>query len=132
MQKLLKALLINIFLLLTIITKGQTNNIDSLLCKEWKFLAYEGDSEKITVTKEQEKDRVIFYFDHTVKSIEGGNIQHGIWNYDATQKKLTVVYHETKEKMVFKLITINKRSFIVEMKDLDGMVFKIHMAPASR
>ena len=132
MQKLLKTLLINIFLLLTIITKGQTNNIDYLLCKEWKFLAYEGGSEKIAVTKEQEMDRVIFYFDHTIKSLEGGNIQHGIWNYDAPQKKLTVVYHETNETMVFKLITINKRSFIVEMTDLDGMIFKIHMAPASR
>jgi hypothetical protein len=112
---------------------GQTtNSIDSLLCKEWKLVSYEEGGEKFPPSPEQKNDRMIFYSDHKVKSIETGNIQIGIWQYDATKKTLSVVANKTKEKAIMKVLKITKDECILEYKDPEGTLLKIHMVPVSK
>lgn len=126
MKELLKILLTSAFLLIGMIAKAQTAT-DSLLCQEWKLVSYEEGGQKMLAQKDQANDRMIFYLDHKVKSIEGKLIEYGIWQYDATQKKLTVIDNATKEKMVFKLIKVDSHSLVVEMKDRDGVVLRLNM-----
>ncbi len=132
MEKLIKGLFITLCLLISYTAKAQSTSVDSLLCKEWKLLAFEEGGEKIAARKDQEKDRMIFYMDHKVKSIETDNIQNGIWQYDASLKKLTVIDQATKAKMTLKIITLTNNLLIVEMKDPNGIPLKIYMDPVIR
>src|SRR5689334_20918135 len=100
-------------ILITLLTQfsktaiGQTtDSFDSLICKEWKLVSYEEQGEKFPPAPDQKNDRMIFYNDHKVKSIETGNIQNGIWQYDATKKTLSVVDNQTKEKATMKVLKI--------------------------
>ena len=101
--------IISILFLFSKIAFGQTNqNIDSLICKEWKLAYYEEGGEKFPPSKEQKNDRMIFYKDHKVKSIEAGNIQNGTWKYDEPTKTLIVVDNQTKERANLKVLKITK------------------------
>lgn len=101
----------------------------SLICKEWKLLFYEESGEKIPPAPDQRNDRMFFYQDNTAKSIEGKVIQHATWKYDEHTKILTVVDNETKEKMTLKLITLTAQVCVMDYKDPDGVVLRMHMAP---
>lgn len=112
--------------------KGQDKNnktFDELICKEWKLQFYEEQGKKIMPTPDHKEDRMIFYKDKKVKSIEIGDIQHGVWKYDATQSVLTVVDNDTKEKVVLKVIKIMDNECVLEFKDPDGSILKMHMLP---
>ncbi|MFM2386495.1 MAG: hypothetical protein RL660_1252 [Bacteroidota bacterium] len=112
---------------------GQTtSSIDSLLCKEWKLVSYKEGGEKFPPSSKQKNDRMIFYNDHKVKSIETGNIQNGIWQYDATKKALSVVDNKTKEKAIMKVLKITKDECILEYTDPEGTSLKIYMVPVSK
>ena len=72
---------------------------------------------------------MIFYIDHKVKSIEAGNIQNGTWKYDVTNKILSVVDNQTKEKANLKVLKITKDECILEYKDPEGGIIKMYMKP---
>lgn len=110
----------------------QSDNIDSLLCKNWQLVSYEESGEKFPPSPEQKNDRMTFYFDHKVKSVETGNIQNGTWEYDSTKKLLTVIDNQTKEKAVLKVLKLTKTECVLEYKDPEGTMLKMHMAPVSK
>ncbi len=111
--------------------KAQTT-IDTLLCKEWKLKSYEESGKIFSPAPDQINNRMIFYFDHKVKSIETGNIQNGIWKYDSKAKMLMVVDNLTKEKVVLKVIRITKDECILEFKDPEGALLKMHMVSVTK
>ncbi|AWO00502.1 hypothetical protein DLD77_01660 [Chitinophaga alhagiae] len=122
-----------VFLLLCSCSLAQqksTANFSDLICKEWKLVFYEEDGEKIPPAPQQKGDRMIFYKDNKVKSIEAGAIQNGIWQYDSVKKTLVVTDNSTKEKMIMKVLQINQDLCVLEFKDADGIVLKMHTAPA--
>jgi hypothetical protein len=106
-----------------------TDNFDKLICKEWVLKFYQQGSDKFPPSPEQKNDRMTFYSDHKVKSIEGGGIQNGVWEYNASKKLLTVTDHDTKEKMNLTVISLTETSCILEFTDPDGGKMKMHMAP---
>lgn len=73
---------------------------------------------------------MIFYKNHKVKSIEGGVLQNGIWQYDSGKKVLIVTDNATKEKMILKVLKINQNLCVLEFKDPDGIVLKMQMVLA--
>ncbi|HEY1164037.1 MAG TPA: hypothetical protein VGE90_02695 [Chitinophaga sp.] len=101
----------------------------SLICKEWKLLFYEEDGEKFPPAPEQRNDRMFFYPDYKVKSIEGKKIEHATWKYNAAAKTLIVTDNETKEKMTLKLISLTAQLWVMDYKDPEGAVVRMHMAP---
>jgi hypothetical protein len=126
-------------ILITLLTQfsktaiGQTtDNFDSLICKEWKLVSYEEQGEKFPPAPDQKNDRMIFYNDHRVKSIETGNIQNGIWQYDATKKTLSVVDNQTKEKATMKVLKITSDECVLEYKDPEGNLLIMYMAPVPK
>ncbi len=125
----LKSLPLLLLLFFTQSAFAQPSEIDSLICKSWKFVAYEAEGEKIMASPDQKNDRMIFYFDNQVKSIEGKKIENGTWTYDSTKKILTVIDNQTKVKAIMKVLRLTKTQCILEYKDPNGIVLKIHMAP---
>ena len=122
-----------LLLLLTILIKdtfGQTNTtIDSLLCKEWKLTFYEEAGEKFSPAPDQKDSKMIFYFDHKVKSIEPDNIQNGVWQYNTKSKVLTITDNQTKEVATMKISKLTSEECILEYKDRDGILLKMYMIP---
>lgn len=104
------------------------NTIDSLLCKEWKLVAFEEGGKKIPAQPEQKGDRMIFYFNHKVKSVDAGVNELGIWSYDAKSQMLTITDNESKEKMQLKVLKITAEECELSFKE-DDLVIKIYMAP---
>jgi hypothetical protein len=101
----------------------------SLICKEWKLLFYEEGGEKFPPTPEQRNDRMFFYADYKAKSVEGKKIEYATWKYDDATKIMTVIDNETKEKMTLKLITLTAQVCVMDYKDPEGIVLRMHMAP---
>ncbi|QEH42866.1 lipocalin family protein [Chitinophaga sp. XS-30] len=101
----------------------------ALICKEWKLKFYEEDGEKFPPAPDQSGDRMFFYQDNTVKSIEQKKIQHGTWAYDEVKKILTVVDNETKEKATLKVIALAPDKCVLDYKDPEGSVLRMHMVP---
>jgi hypothetical protein len=101
----------------------------SMICKEWKLEFYEESGEKIPPAPDQRGDRMFFYQDNTVKSVEGKKIQQGTWTYDGVTKILTVTDNETKEKMKLKIITLTDKAWVADYKDPEGTVLRMHMTP---
>ncbi len=112
---------------------GQVSGgIDSLICKEWKLAFYEEEGEKFPPSPEYANDIMVFYPDYTVKSVETGKIQNGIWEYDPTEKLLSVVDDQTKEKAIMKVLKITKDECILEYEDPDGALLKMYLVPTSK
>jgi hypothetical protein len=107
-------------------------DFDNLICKEWALKFYEQGSDKIPPSPEQKNDRMIFYPDHKVKSIEAGGIQNGVWEYSASKRLLTVVDNETKAKMNLIVIGLTQDECILEFTDPDGGKMKMHMIPVKK
>ena len=113
-------------------TSQANHNIDSLICKSWNLTFYEESGEKFQPGPEQKNDRMIFYFDHKVKSIETDNIQNGVWDYDPIRKLLTVIDNDTKEKAIMKVLKLTNDECILEYKDPEGTLLIMNMVPASK
>ena len=107
----------------------QANHTDSLICKEWKLVSYEEAGKKYPPSPEQKNDRMIFSFNHKVKSIESGSVQNGNWQYDSVKNILTIVDNQTKEKAIMKVVQLSDRECVLEYKDPDGVLLKIYMVP---
>jgi hypothetical protein len=102
----------------------------SLICKEWKLLFYEEGGEKFPPAPDQRNDRMFFYPDYKVKSIEGKTIEYATWKYNEATKTMTVIVKETKEKSTLKLITLTAQKCVLDYIDPEGGVVRMHMVPA--
>lgn len=101
----------------------------TLLCKEWKLDFYVDNGEKLPPTPEQKGDRMFFYRNNTVKSIEGGEIQHATWKYDETRKIVTVIDNETKAKFIMKVVSLTNEVCVIDVRDPEGSVMRMQMSP---
>ncbi|MBS3915540.1 MAG: hypothetical protein KG003_13680 [Bacteroidetes bacterium] len=105
---------------------------DSLLCKEWKLVSVEAEGKTTPADAEQEKDRMIFYFDHTAKSIDAGIVEMMKWTYDpkTTIMTITPTHGET---IVLKVLSISKVECSMEFSGTEPEEgsFIMHMAPAT-
>ncbi|MXV50070.1 hypothetical protein GS399_03730 [Pedobacter sp. HMF7647] len=123
-----------IFLLLLVnstkITFGQ-NNItnETLICGTWKLKSYEEAGVKHLGSANQNESQMIFYADHKFKSIEPGNIENGAWNYNPTTKILTTTDNITKKVAIIKVSKLTSEECVLEFKDPDGILLKVHMIP---
>jgi hypothetical protein len=112
--------------------QAQSNpTIDSLLCKEWRLIAYEEGGEKFPASPQQKNDKMIFYFNHQVKSYDGDLVEIGVWSYNEQTKKLTITDKESKEKLEVKVIKLTKLECVLEFKE-NGESLKIFMEPVRK
>jgi hypothetical protein len=102
---------------------------ESLLAREWKLAYYEEAGERIPPSPDQRNDVMDIHADHTVVSIESGGTQRGTWSYDEGKKELVVLDSSTKEQMVLRVVFLDAKSCILEFKDPDGVVLRMHMVP---
>lgn len=102
---------------------------ETLLVKKWKLAYYEEGGERIPPAPDQRNDVMDFHADHTVVSVESGGTQNGIWAYHEEKQQLVVVDKATKERMELRVVTLEGRSCVLEFKDPDGVVLRVHMVP---
>lgn len=102
---------------------------ETLLVKKWKLAYYEEGGERIPPAPDQRNDMMEFHADHTVVSVESGGTQNGTWVYHEDKKQLVVVDKATKERMELRVVTLEGRSCVLEFKDADGVVLRVHMVP---
>lgn len=111
---------------------AQTLDLDSLLCKSWRADYYEAQNKRMEPLPTQKNDRMIFFFDHKVKSYEGNVVHLGNWDYDPLNKMLIIIDAQNKSKAMMKLKELNKRSMTWEFNSPDGQLMRLHMVPAAR
>lgn len=104
---------------------------EALLLKSWKLVYYEESGERIPPAPEQRNDVMDFHADHTVVSKEGGVTEKGTWSYDSGKKQLVVVDSATKERMVLRVVELEEKRCVMEFKDPDGVVLRMHMVPTN-
>ncbi|MDX5321901.1 MAG: lipocalin family protein [Bacteroidota bacterium] len=123
------------FLLFSLTNTSQaqsTGSIDSLLCKEWKLVSIQEGNDTYTLDPGEQNDRMIFYFNHRVKSIESGTVEYGTWKYDADPKTLTIVDDASKETIVLQVVKLTHTECVLVYKDAEGLILRIKMASASK
>ena len=106
-----------------------SKDFDNLICKEWLLKAYEEDGEKFSPAPEQQNDLMIFYKNKEVKSIESGNIQNGVWQYNSRTNELVILDNDTKEKTILKVLKLTQNECIIEYKEPEGTSLKMYMVP---
>lgn len=111
-----------------VVQAQSSQNIDSLLCKEWRLVAYEEGGEKFNASPQQKNDKMIFYFNHQVKSYDGDLVEMGVWSYNEQTKKLTITDKISKEKLEVEIIKLTKLECVLAFKE-DGESLKIFMEP---
>ena len=68
----LKSLPLFLLLFFTQYAFAQSSEIDSLICKSWKTVAYEQGGKKVYQGKDQKDDRIIFYENRNLELITEG------------------------------------------------------------
>jgi hypothetical protein len=112
----------------TIDTKA-TSKIDSLICKKWKPVAYEEDGKKFDTPEKFQTTRMNFSFDHTVESTDKGNSSVGVWTFDETLNKITIVDKITKETTIIKVNSISENELVVQIGKPEERMLILYMQP---
>lgn len=115
----MKRLLLS-FALLTFSFQVFSQDFKDLITKEWRLEMYEESGEKFPPSPEQKNNKMVFFKDNTVKSIESKQTQNGIWKYDKNLKKLTIIDVDTKEKNTFTVLKISEKDCILELNTSEG------------
>ncbi|SDG87465.1 lipocalin family protein [Chitinophaga filiformis] len=103
-----------------------------MISKEWKLQFYGESGKKQAPSSKQQEDRMIFYKDNRVLSIENGKKETGNWQYDPSKKLLTITDNQTREQTQFQVIKLNEAQFVVGYKDPEGVLLEIHMLPVKK
>ncbi|SHN23361.1 hypothetical protein [Chitinophaga sp. CF418] len=103
-----------------------------MISKEWRLAYYGDNSKKQTPSAKQQEDRMIFYKDNRVLSIENGKKENGNWQYDPTKKLLTITDKQTREQTLYQVIKLDQDQFVVGYKDPEGVLLEIHMLPIKK
>ena len=130
MKYLIKIIFLILLVSSTKTTFGQsTTTNETLICKTWKLKFYDEAGVKHQSSADQNESQMIFYPNHKYKSIEPGNIENGVWKYNPTTKILTTTDNVTKKVAVMKVSKLTTKECVLEFKDLDGILLKVHMIP---
>lgn len=103
-----------------------------LISKEWKLQFYGENGKRQPPSPQQQEDRMIFYKDHRVLSIENGNKENGNWQYDSTKNQLTITDNQTREQILLQVIKLDQEQFVAGYKDPEGVLLEIHMLPVRK
>jgi hypothetical protein len=103
-----------------------------MISKEWKLEFYGDKGKKQAPSSQQQEDRMIFYKDNRVLSIENGKKEDGNWQYDPNKKLLTITDNQTREQTRFQVIKLNQAQFVLGYKDPEGVLLEIHMLPVKK
>jgi hypothetical protein len=103
-----------------------------MLSREWKLQYYGENGKKQPPSPQQQEDRMIFYKDNRVLSIENGKKEHGSWQYDPTKKLLTIIDNQTREQLLFQVIKLDQEGFVAGYQDPGGVLLQIHMLPVKK
>lgn len=102
-------------------------SFNDLIAKEWKLAYYGDNGKKQPPSKEQADNRMTFYKDKRVLSVEQGKQDQGIWQYDSTTKVLTITDNKTKGILALQVMQLDQSKFVVGYKDPNGALVEIHM-----
>jgi hypothetical protein len=114
---------------------AQSNNLvafTDMISKEWKLEFYGENGKKQPPTPQQQEDRMIFYKDNRVLSIENGKKEQGNWQYDPTKKLLTITDKQTGEQLLLQVIKLDQERFVAGYQDPAGILLEIHMLPVKK
>ena len=96
-------------------SKLTSKDKDALFCKKWKEISFEENGKKYNTPDNLTNNRIIFFPDHTVKSIQSDMSKIGVWSFDKKTKILTITDNETKFNIVFKVIEITEQQLIYQI-----------------
>ena len=102
-------------------------SFSELIAKEWKLQYYGDQGKKQPPSERQLENRMIFYKDNRVLSLEQGKQDHGVWQYDSTKKVLTITDNKTKGIVELQVMQLDSAQFVVGYKDPNGNLIEIHM-----
>lgn len=103
-----------------------------MISKEWKLQFYGENDKRQAPSPEQQENRMIFYKDNRVLSIENGKKENSSWQYDSAKQLLTITNNRTKEQLLLQVIKLDQEQFVVGYKDPEGVLLKIHMLPVKK
>ncbi len=112
----LKSLPLFLLLFFTQSAFAQSSEIDSLICKSWKFVAHEQGGKKVYQGKDQKDDRIIFYENRNLEMITEGKKDYFTWSYDEINKLIYVTDKTTKARLKFGVLKLNENELILESK----------------
>ena len=92
-------------------------NLETLLCKEWKLRYMEEDGRREYPDEGEVNDRFIFAVNHTVEIREAGESRDGLWQYDPSTKWLVITNRMNKDKLTMALITLTKDELVLKFMD---------------
>ena len=123
----LKSLPLFLLLFFTQSAFAQSSEIDSLICKSWKTVAYEQGGKKVYQGKVQKDDRIIFYENHNLEMITGKEKDYLTWSYDEINKLIYVTDKTTKARLKFGVLKLNENELILESKieDLNQIIYLV-------
>ena len=124
----IKSLPILLLLFFTQSAFAQSSEIDSLICKSWKTVAYEQGGKKVFQGKDQKDDRIIFFENHNLEMITGKEKDYFTWSYDEINKLIYVTDKTTKARLKFRVIKLNESELILESK-IEDFIQIIYLVP---
>ncbi|MFY8019585.1 MAG: hypothetical protein ACOVP1_00250 [Bacteroidia bacterium] len=106
---------------------AQSREIDSLICKSWKFVAHEQGGKKVYQGKDQKDDRIIFYENRNMEMITEGEKELFTWYYDEINKQVVITDKTTKARLKFGVLKLNENELILESKieDLHQIIYLV-------
>ncbi len=90
---------------------------DSLLCREWKFASSERFGVKHEPEEKEKNNKLIFTADMRVRIFIDGINKSGSWSTDKYKTYITIVLDGSKEKIMYKIISLNERDFQYEYQE---------------
>ena len=124
----LKSLPLLLLLFFTQSAFAQASEIDSLICKSWKTVAYEQGGKKVYQSKDQKDDRIIFYENRNLEMITGKEKEYYTWYYDEINKQIIITDKTTKARLKFGILKLNETELILESK-IEDFIQIIYLVP---
>ena len=123
----LKSLPLLLLLFFTQSAFAQSSEIDSLICKSWKTVAYEQGGKKVYQSKDQKDDRIIFYENRNLEMITGKEKDYFTWYYDEINKQIIITDKTTKARLKFGILKLNEKELILEsiMEDFFQIIYLV-------
>ena len=124
----IKSLPLLLLLFFTQSAFAQASEIDSLICKSWKTVAYEQGGKKVYQSKDQKDDRIIFYENRNLEMITGKEKDYFTWYYDEINKQIIITDKTTKARLKFGILKLNENELILESK-MEDFIQIIYLVP---
>ena len=124
----LKSLPLLLLLFFTQSAFAQSSEIDSLICKSWKTVAYEQGGKKVYQSKDQKDDRIIFYENRNLEMITGKEKDYFTWYYDEINKQIIITDKTTKARLKYGILKLNEKELILE-SIIEDFIQIIYLVP---